>query len=1016
MAINFLKNIFGTKSEREIEKLLPIVDEVNKIYKSLEKKSDDFLVQKTREFQKLLFSASEKIKSDNSNNDFSREKISKLEHEAHQEILNEILPEAFAIVKETCRRLVGQEWSVAGQNIKWDMVPYDVQIIGAIILHKGKVAEMKTGEGKTLVASMPLYLNALTGKGVHVITVNDYLAKRDSEWMGEIFRRLGLTVGSILNEMNPDQRREIYSKDITYGTNNEFGFDYLRDNMALSKEEQVQRGHSFAIIDEVDSILIDEARTPLIISGAVDKPANSTFKDLRPQVQKLIREQNILVNSLVSDSEELLSNDKKSEAGLKLLQALRGSPKNKRLQKVFQEKGTRKLAVDVESEYMRDKKLHEVDEDLYFSIDEQSNVIDLTEKGRVALSPKDPEMFIIPDLGEMLDDIQSKESDNAKKNELSEQARLLHSSRSEQIHNITQLLRAYSLYEKDVDYVVQDGKVLIVDEFTGRILAGRRYSEGLHQALEAKENVTIERETQTLATITIQNYFRLYHKLSGMTGTAETESEELHSIYKLDVTVIPTHRNVIRDDRNDLIYKTKREKFNAVIEEIQQCYERGQPSLVGTISVEASETLARILKRRGIPHNVLNAKQHQREAEIISLAGNKSAVTIATNMAGRGTDIKLKDEIVDVGGLHIIGTERHESRRIDLQLRGRAGRQGDPGSSVFYLSLEDDLMRLFNSDRIASIMDRLGVEEGEVITAGMVTKSIERAQKKVEGRNFSIRKRLLEYDDVMNQQREVVYNRRNEALHGTNIKKEIFNIQEDYIDVFLDNIGDSEEDSQEWNWDYIESELTSIFTLELNEEIRNSSNKTELKKIITENIEKIYDLRESFVPSDVMRGFERYVTLRTIDEMWRDHLYAMDQLREGINLRAYGQKDPLLEYKSEGFDLFVNFIDEVNKNTIQRLFRTRLHGMDQAPKITNNPKIKTLDSKKSQSSIDGMIVRQKNHSNSVNNSQNQKDVPVKVEKKLGRNDKIKISNGKEIKELKWKKPKPLIESGKWSKV
>ena len=1016
MAINFLKNIFGTKSEREIEKLLPIVDEVNKIYKSLEKKSDDFLVQKTREFQKLLFSASEKIKSDNSNNDFSREKISKLEHEAHQEILNEILPEAFAIVKETCRRLVGQEWSVAGQNIKWDMVPYDVQIIGAIILHKGKVAEMKTGEGKTLVASMPLYLNALTGKGVHVITVNDYLAKRDSEWMGEIFRRLGLTVGSILNEMNPDQRREIYSKDITYGTNNEFGFDYLRDNMALSKEEQVQRGHSFAIIDEVDSILIDEARTPLIISGAVDKPANSTFKDLRPQVQKLIREQNILVNSLVSDSEELLSNDKKSEAGLKLLQALRGSPKNKRLQKVFQEKGTRKLAVDVESEYMRDKKLHEVDEDLYFSIDEQSNVIDLTEKGRVALSPKDPEMFIIPDLGEMLDDIQSKESDNSKKNELSEQARLLHSSRSEQIHNITQLLRAYSLYEKDVDYVVQDGKVLIVDEFTGRILAGRRYSEGLHQALEAKENVTIERETQTLATITIQNYFRLYHKLSGMTGTAETESEELHSIYKLDVTVIPTHRNVIRDDRNDLIYKTKREKFNAVIEEIQQCYERGQPSLVGTISVEASETLARILKRRGIPHNVLNAKQHQREAEIISLAGNKSAVTIATNMAGRGTDIKLKDEIVDVGGLHIIGTERHESRRIDLQLRGRAGRQGDPGSSVFYLSLEDDLMRLFNSDRIASIMDRLGVEEGEVITAGMVTKSIERAQKKVEGRNFSIRKRLLEYDDVMNQQREVVYNRRNEALHGTNIKKEIFNIQEDYIDVFLDNIGDSEEDSQEWNWDYIESELTSIFTLELNEEIRNSSNKTELKKIITENIEKIYDLRESFVPSDVMRGFERYVTLRTIDEMWRDHLYAMDQLREGINLRAYGQKDPLLEYKSEGFDLFVNFIDEVNKNTIQRLFRTRLHGMDQAPKITNNPKIKTLDSKKSQSSIDGMIVRQKNHSNNVNNSQNQKDVPVKVEKKLGRNDKIKISNGKETKELKWKKAKPLIESGKWSKV
>tara|TARA_X000001036_G_scaffold440034_1_gene493874 strand:- start:590 stop:3640 length:3051 start_codon:yes stop_codon:yes gene_type:complete len=1016
MAINFLKNIFGTNSEREIQKLLPIVDEVNKISKSLENESDDQLVKKTNEFQTLLNSCSEEIKSDKLNQDLSREKISKLEYDAHQEILNEILPEAFAIVKETCRRLVGQEWSVAGQNIKWDMVPYDVQIIGAIILHRGKVAEMKTGEGKTLVASMPLYLNALTGKGVHVITVNDYLAKRDSEWMGEIFRRLGLSVGSILNDMNPNQRREIYSKDITYGTNNEFGFDYLRDNMALSKEEQVQRGHTYAIIDEVDSILIDEARTPLIISGAVDKPTNSTFKDLRPIVQKLIREQNLLVNSLVSDSEELLSKDDKSQAGLKLLQALRGSPKNKRLLKIFQEKGTRKLAVDVESEYLRDKKLHEVDENLFFSIDEQSNVIDLTEKGRVALSPKDPEMFVIPDLGEMLDDIQSKESDVSKINELSEEARLLHSSRSEQIHNITQLLRAYSLYEKDVDYVVQDGKVLIVDEFTGRILSGRRYSEGLHQALEAKENVTIERETQTLATITIQNYFRLYHKLSGMTGTAETESEELHSIYKLDVTVIPTNRDIIRDDRNDLIYKTKREKFNAVIDEIQNCYEKGQPSLVGTISVEASETLSRILKRRGIPHNVLNAKQHQREAEIISMAGNKSAVTIATNMAGRGTDIKLKNDMVDLGGLHIIGTERHESRRIDLQLRGRSGRQGDPGSSVFYLSLEDNLMRLFNSEKIASIMDRLGVEEGEVITAGMVTKSIERAQKKVEGRNFSIRKRLLEYDDVMNQQREVVYNRRNEALHGNNIKKEILNIQEDYVDVFLDNIGGSEEDSQEWNWDYIENELSSIFTLELNSEIKNSNDKKELKKNILENIEKIYDLRESFVPSDVMRGFERYVTLRTIDEMWRDHLYGMDQLREGINLRAYGQKDPLLEYKSEGFDLFINFLDEVNKNTLQRLFRTRLHGMDQAPTIINNQKIKTLDSKASQSSIDGMIATPKKPIKNVTNSKIAKDMPIKIESKLGRNDKIIITNGKETKELKWKKAKPLIDSGKWVKA
>ena len=584
--------------------------------------------------------------------------------------------------------------------------------------------------------------------------------------MGKIYERLGLTVGSILNRMSNDQRREIYNRDITYGTNNEFGFDYLRDNMSLTKEDQVQREYSYAVIDEVDSILIDEARTPLIISGAVDHPTDSKYKELRPLVQKLVKQQTSLVNSLVNEADSLLKEDKGQEAGYKLLQALRGSPKNRRLQKVFQEQGTRKLAHNVESEFMRDKRLHEVDEDLFFSIDEKSSVIDLTEKGRSALAPGNSEMFVIPDLGEILHELDSDTNLNIEKRaEAAEEARLLHSSRSEQIHNITQLLRAYSLYEKDVDYVVQDGKVLIVDEFTGRILAGRRYSEGLHQALEAKENVTIERETQTLATITIQNYFRLYNKLAGMTGTAETESEELHSIYKLDVTVIPTHQDIVRDDRDDLVYKTKREKYNAVLDEISDCHQRGQPVLVGTISVEASETLSRMIKRRGIPHNVLNAKQHQSEAEIVALAGNAGAITIATNMAGRGTDIKLGEGVKELGGLHIVGTERHESRRIDLQLRGRSGRQGDSGSSVFYLSLEDDLMRLFNSDRIASIMDKLGVEEGEVITAGMVTKSIERAQKKVEARNFSIRKRLLEYDDVMNQQREVVYARRNEALH-----------------------------------------------------------------------------------------------------------------------------------------------------------------------------------------------------------------------------------------------------------
>jgi len=732
MATGLLKKVFGSKSDREVKSLYSTVEEINSIFETLEVKSDEELVARTREFQEMILSAGSHATVEVKEQGLSSNEVDKIAYEAEQAILKEILPEAFAMVKETCRRLMGEQWKVVGQPIIWDMVPYDVQLIGAVVLHTGKVAEMKTGEGKTLVATMPIYLNALAGRGVHIVTVNDYLAQRDAEWMGKIYERLGLTVGSMLNQMNNDERREIYRCDITYGTNNEYGFDYLRDNMALSKEEQVQRGHAYAVIDEVDSILIDEARTPLIISGAVDHPTDSKYNELKPLVQKLVKKQTSLANSLVGEAEKLLEDGKESEAGYKLLQALRGAPKNRRLQKVFQEKGTRKLALNVESEYMSDKRLHEVDEDLYFSIDEKSNVIDLTEKGRTALAPDNPEMFVIPDLGETLHDIDANPAlDAEQRGEAAEEARLLHSSRSEQIHNITQLLRAHSLYEKDVDYVVQDGKVLIVDEFTGRILAGRRYSEGLHQALEAKENVTIERETQTLATITIQNYFRLYNKLSGMTGTAETESEELHSIYGLDVTVIPTDQEVVRDDRDDLVYKTKREKYNAVLDEIGDCHHRGQPVLVGTITVEVSETLSRMLKRKAIPHNVLNAKQHKSEAEIVALAGNRGAVTIATNMAGRGTDIKLGEGVKELGGLHIVGTERHESRRIDLQLRGRSGRQGDAGSTVFYLSLEDDLMRLFNSERIASIMDKLGVEEGEVITAGMVTRSIERAQKKV---------------------------------------------------------------------------------------------------------------------------------------------------------------------------------------------------------------------------------------------------------------------------------------------
>ncbi|MEE2876378.1 MAG: preprotein translocase subunit SecA [Candidatus Neomarinimicrobiota bacterium] len=1002
MAVSLLNKVFGTKSDREVKSLYATVAEINSICETLVDKSDEDLVARTGEFREKVLTvtaeAEQEANAEGLSKDDSREKV----HAAEKVVLNEILPEAFAMVKEVCRRLVGEEWKVVGQPIKWEMIPYDVQLVGAVVLHRGKVAEMKTGEGKTLVATMPIYLNALTGKGVHVVTVNDYLAQRDVEWMGRIYERLGLTVGAMLNRMNSDERREIYGQDITYGTNNEFGFDYLRDNMALTKEEQVQRGHAYAIIDEVDSILIDEARTPLIISGAVDQPTDSKYKERRPLVQKLVRQQTSLVNSLVSEAETLLQEDKEQEAGYKLLQAMRGSPKNRRLQKIFQEQGTRKFAHDVESEYMRDKRLHEVDDDLYFSIDEKSNVIDLTEKGRTALAPENPEMFIIPDLGEILHDLETNPDfdDAQKRSEAAEEARLLHSSRSEQIHNITQLLRAYSLYEKDVDYVVQDGKVLIVDEFTGRILAGRRYSEGLHQALEAKENVTIERETQTLATITIQNYFRLYNKLAGMTGTAETESEELHSIYKLDVTVIPTHQEVVRDDRDDLVYKTKREKYNAALDEIADCHQGGQPVLVGTITVEVSETLSRMLKRKGIPHNVLNAKQHQSEAEIVALAGNRGAVTIATNMAGRGTDIKLGEGVKQLGGLHIIGTERHESRRIDLQLRGRAGRQGDPGSSVFYISLEDDLMRLFNSDRIASIMDRLGVEEGEVITAGMVTRSIERAQKKVEARNFSIRKRLLEYDDVMNQQREVVYARRNEALYGDDIREEIDAIRGEYIDELVEDGTVQDGDSQDWNWDYFESEMSSVFTIEADDGMKALETAESLTVSIQEKAEGIYAARESFVSPEVIRGFERYVVLRTIDEMWKDHLYSMDQLREGINLRAYGQKDPLLEYKSEGFDMFLEFLRDVNKNTVQRLYRTRLHGMEAAPTLQDRRPASPVKVQHDEAVGMGFATPPGNSQDSQQKqppARSGRPQPVHVEQKVGRNEPCPCGSGKKYK-------------------
>ena len=1009
-----LKKVFGSKSDREIKTLLPIVDEINQITETLASKSEVELLSRAQEIRKEIILVRESAEQELQEKNLPEKELKKLLQKTEQSTLDEYMPEAFAIVKETCRHLMGHSWKMTGQTTEWNMIPYDVQIAGAIILHRGKITEMKTGEGKTLVATMPIFLNALTGRGVHIITVNDYLAQRDAEWMGEVYKKLGLTVGYLQNSMDNNQRREAYNCDITYGTNTEFGFDYLRDNMSLAAEDQVQRGHAFAVVDEVDSVLIDEARTPLIISGSVDAPVDNTFQDLKPLIQNLVRKQNSLVSEFVKQAESYLKENKEQDAGLKLLQANRGMPKNRQFRKIFQESGMIKLAHNVESSYLRDKQMHKVDEDLYFSIDEKSHIIDITEKGRQLLAPNNPETFVIPDLGELLNDIDSQidltPNQIAKEKEKAHQ---LHAERSGKIHNINQLLRAYTLYEKDVEYVIQDGKVMIVDEFTGRVLPGRRYSEGLHQALEAKENVTIERETQTLATITIQNYFRLYDKLSGMTGTAETEAEEFGAIYNLDVTVVPTHTSVIREDRDDLVYKTKREKYNAVIEEISNCHKRGQPVLVGTISVEVSELLSRMLKRKGILHNVLNAKQHQKEAEIVTRAGQSGAITIATNMAGRGTDIKLGSGVKEVSGLHILGTERHDSRRIDLQLRGRSGRQGDPGSSQFYLSLEDDLMRLFGSDRIAGIMDKMGVEEGEVITAKMVTRAISNAQKKVEGRNYGIRKHLLEYDDVMNQQRQVIYDIRNQALHGEDMKETVLEFIEEYVADELESQDST--NPEDWNWESIKQNIASHLLVDADpDSMKSELNKDDLsiddvRDFIIEKTKNVYAARESLVPEEIMRGFERFVVLRTIDEKWKDHLYSMDQIREGINLRAYGQKDPLLEYKSEGFNLFQIMMGELNKTTVQRLLRTQLQGMEQAPQMRGQ-QVRNVQTQHKDTT--GMGFAGQTRARQANQPDKPARTPVHIEKKIGRNEKITMvsPSGKKVM-IKHKKLQQYLNQG-----
>jgi len=1009
-----LKKLFGTKSERETKKLVPLINEINQFYETLSSKSDEDLANRTHELREIVINTQE-TKKESLPDNISRQEQQDAILKVVQDALDSIMVESFALVKETCRRMCGSSWRVSGQDTVWEMIPYDVQIMGAVTLHRGKVTEMKTGEGKTLVATMPIFLNALTGRGVHVITVNDYLAQRDAEWMGEVYKRLGLTVGFILNSMDNVQRREMYNRDITYGTNNEFGFDYLRDNMSLQKEDLVQRDHAYAVVDEVDSVLIDEARTPLIISGTIDAPVDDTFQKLKPDVQQLVKKQSALVSNLVREAQKYLDVDDEDNAGLKLLQASRGMPKHRQVMKIFQETGMLKLSQDIEGMHIRDKKMHEVDDDLYFSIDEKSHVMDITEKGRNLLSPENPETFIIPDLGEMLNEIdEQNDLNDIEKEQEKEKAHQLHAERSGTIHNFNQLLRAFTMYEKDVDYVVQEGKVMIVDEFTGRVLPGRRYSDGLHQALEAKENVRIERETQTLATITIQNYFRLYDKLAGMTGTAETEAEELGSIYRLDVTVMPTNRPLARDDRDDLVYKTKREKYNAAIEEISECHHRGQPVLVGTITVEVSELLSRMLKRKNIPHNVLNAKQHKSEAEIVARAGQPGAVTIATNMAGRGTDIKLGNGVKELGGLHIIGTERHESRRIDLQLRGRSGRQGDPGSSRFYLSLEDDLMRLFGSDRVASIMDRMGIEEGEVISAGMVTKAIGNAQKKVEVRNFGIRKHLLEYDDVMNQQRKVVYDIRRQALSGKNMYDTVLQIIDDFI---MDEVEAQAEMGPPdlWDWDHLKQVFASHLMLDGSyERIKNTFNKDdftadEAGDWVLSETQAIYKARESLLPPEMIRGFERFVILRTIDEKWKDHLYAMDQLREGINLRAYGQKDPLLEYKSEGFKLFQEMMADMNATTVQRLFRTQIQGVTEQPQAQDRS-VRNVQMQHQDTT--GMGFAGQTEPQQKANQPQQVRTPITVGKKIGRNEKVMVKspNGKQI-EIKYKKLQHYLNQG-----
>ena len=1086
LVTGLLKMFFGTKSDKDRKEIEPYVNKIKEIYPQIEQLSNDELRAHSAALQAAVAAyiadneaqiTDLKAKLENMETSLDeKEEISrKIDHLTEEidrkieEKLDEILPEAFAIMKDTARRftqnsevvvtatdfdrdlaaekdfiriegdkaIYSNSWTAGGNKITWDMIHYDCQLFGGVVLHKGKIAEMATGEGKTLVATLPVFLNALAKKGVHMVTVNDYLARRDSEWMGPLYQFHGLSVDCIdKHKPNSAARRKAYMADITFGTNNEYGFDYLRDNMSISPDDLVQRKHHFAIVDEVDSVLIDDARTPLIISGPVPKGDDQMFEQYRGSVENLFNLQRNLVTQLLADAKRLISEGKTEEGSILLYRAHKGLPKYKPLIKFLSEPGMKAMMLKTENIYMQDnnRRMPEIVDDLYFVIDEKLNSVELQDKGHEALSRSVGEdgFFVLPDIGSCIADIEKENISGEEKAAKKDAVLNDYAIRSERVHTVNQLLKAYSMFEKDVEYVVIDNKVKIVDEQTGRILEGRRYSDGLHQAIEAKERVKVEAATQTFATVTLQNYFRMYHKLAGMTGTAETEASEFWNIYKLDVVVIPTNRPVIRDDKDDLIYRTKREKYAAVIEEIDALIKQGRPVLVGTTSVEISELLSRMLKLRGIKHNVLNAKQHQLEAQIVAEAGQTGQVTIATNMAGRGTDIKLSPEVKAAGGLAIIGTERHESRRVDRQLRGRAGHQGDPGSSQFYVSLEDNLMRLFGSERIAKLMDRMGLKEGEVIQAGMMSRAIERAQRKVEENNFGIRKRLLEYDDVMNSQREVIYTQRRHALYGERIEVDLNNIMMDFAQTFVEENGDM--DFEEFKFNMIrqvavqpsfdeatykaanKAMLTGMVVKDFQEAYKRRINSVAttaypvIKRVYEEQgdkFENIYipitdgfrgynvpvNLKKAYESQckEVFKCFSTIVVLTTIDENWKDHLREMDQLRQSVQNATYEQKDPLLIYKFESFNLFSKMLEKVNREILSTLFKAMIpirENQESAPQQPVKPQ---------RTDMSRMQTSRMEAAAAAGQGDKSKPAPIHVDKKVGRNDPCPCGSGKKYK-------------------